>query len=152
MAGKYDLALEEARRELSRQSADLASLRDRSVTLLGIGGTLVSILGGLAIRDGGDLGTFTVVAVGAFCALSAITVIVLWPRKVEFGQDPSRIIEAADVPGATTDDLVKHLAEQMNTQYGTNKPKVDDLVWWYCGAVVLFVVEVVALLLDLRGR
>ncbi|GAA4760215.1 hypothetical protein GCM10023350_53070 [Nocardioides endophyticus] len=152
MAGKYDLALEEARRELSRQSADLSSLRDRSVTLLGIGGTLASILGGLAIRDGREISPFTVAAVGAFCALSTVTVVVLWPRKVEFGQNPSMIIKAADVPGATTDDLVKHLAEQMNAQYGINKPKVDDLVWWYCGAVVLFVVEVVALLLDLRGR
>ncbi|MEV5002833.1 hypothetical protein [Nocardioides sp. LML1-1-1.1] len=150
--GKYDLALEEARRELERQSSDIASLRDRAVTLLTIGGTLATILGGLATRGGAEVRPFTYAGVGLFCALAVVAVVVMTPRKVHFGQDPAKIIEAADVQGSSSDSLVRHMAEQMNEQYETNKPKVDQLTYWYTGAVVLFAAEVVALLLDLRGR
>lgn len=152
MPGRYDVALEEARRELARQSSDLASLRDRTVTLLTIGGTLATLLGGLAIRDEDAIGPFTYVGVGSFCALAVVAVVVLAPRSMHFGQDPTKVIEAIEVNGSTNDAVTKHLAEQMNQQYGKNKPKIDDLAYWYTGGVVLFSVEVVALLLDLQGR
>lgn len=152
MSGRYDVALEEARRELARQAGDLASLRDRTVTLLTIGGTLATILGGLAIRDDAEMGPFTFAGVGLFCALALVAVVVMSPRNMHFGQDPSKVIEAIEVDGSTPDAVARHLAEQMNEQYGMNKPKVDILAYWYTGAVVLFAAEVVALLLDLRGR
>lgn len=152
MSGKYDVALEEARRELARQAGDLASLRDRTVTLLTIGGALATILGGLAIRDDAEMGPFTYAGVGLFCTLALVAVVVMTPRSMNFGQDPSKVIEAIEVEGSTADAVVRHLAEQMNEQYKRNTPKVDGLAYWYTGAVVLFAAEVVALLLDLRGR
>lgn len=152
MSSRYDVALEEARRELARQAGDLASLRDRTITLLTIGGTLATILGGLAIRDNAAMGPFTYAAVGLFCTLALAAVVVMTPRSMNFGQDPSKVIEAIEVDGSTADAVVRHLAEQMNRQYEENKPKVDSITYWYTGAVVLFAGEVIALLLDLRGR
>jgi len=105
VVAKYVLALEEARRGLDRQAADLASLRDRVTTLLGIGGTLVTILGGLAIRNGADLRTWTWIAIAAFCGLALASVVGLWPREVTFSHDPEAIVAAADTEGATTDDV-----------------------------------------------
>ena len=120
--------------------------------MLGIGGTLVSVLGGLAIRDGADLSAWTWCSIGTFCALATVSVFILWPRKVSFSHDPAKLIEAAEVHEATTDHGVKHLATQMGVQYDTNKAMLDHLVALYCVAVGMFVAEVIALLLDLRGR
>lgn len=152
MTGKFDLALEEGRRGLDRQAADLSSLRDRTTALLGVGGTLASVLGGLAIRDGAELHTTTYIAVSAFCLLAAVAVFVLWPRRVTFSHDPSQLVLAANVPHATTDDLTEHLAIQMGDQYQTNKVALDKVVGAFSIASAIFGVEVVALLLDLRGR
>ena len=152
VAEKYALALDEARRALDRQAADLSSLRDRTTSLLGIGGTLASILGGLAIRDGAALHGWTYLAVGAFCALAVVSVLVLWPRRVSFAHDPARLIDAANVRDATNDDVVEHLARQMGHQYDGNSSTLDRLVVAFCFAVALFVIEVLALLVDLRGR
>lgn len=152
VAAKYDLALDEGRRGLDRQSADLSGLRDRTTTLLGVGGTLATVLGGLAIRDGAELHVWTYLSVGAFSALAAVSVFVLWPRPVSFTHDPAQLIAAADVPNATTDHLTEHLAEQMGRQYDKNKKVLDRLVSAFSVAAALFGVEAVALLLDLRGR
>ena len=150
--GKYELALEEARRGLDRQAGDLSNLRDRTTVLLGVGGTLASILGGLAIRDGAKLHVWTYIAIGAFCCLAVVAVYVLWPRSVTFTHDPRLLIQAADVSGAKGDDIARHLADQMGDQYDSNKGVLDRIVAAFPVAAAIFGVEVVALLLDLRGR
>ncbi|MFJ9390258.1 hypothetical protein ACIRON_15640 [Nocardioides sp. NPDC101246] len=152
MTGKYALALEEARRGLDRQATDFANLRTRTTSLLGIGGTLVSVLGGLAIRSGGELRCTTYAAILSFVALALLSVWVLAPRKVTFTHDPKAIITAIDVPDAEEDDAVAHLAEQMGTQYDDNKKVLDRLAQLYTIAASVFVIEVFTLLLDLRGR
>lgn len=152
MTGKYVLALDEARRGLDRQATDLANLRTRTTSLLGIGGTLVSVLGGLAIREGGDLRCTTYAAILSFVGLALLSVWVLAPRKVTFTHDPQAIVDAIDVPDADADDAVAHLATQMGTQYDENKKVLDRLAQLYTAAASIFVIEVVTLLLDLRGR
>lgn len=124
----------------------------RTTSLLGIGGALVGILGGLAIRDSADLHLATYAAILSFVALALLSVWVLAPRRVTFTHSPEAIVDVIDTPGADNDDTVVHLARQMTTQYATNKKVLDRFATLYVVAASVFVIEVVMLLIDLRGR
>jgi hypothetical protein len=150
---RYTLALDEARRALDRQADDVAGLRQRTTGLVSVGGLAAAFIGGLAVRDNAPLSVWTAVGVLAFAALLAVAVFALWPRKFVFTQHSDQVVGWVDNDGsATAGDIARDLALHLTIQYGRNAPKVDRLTDFYTVGLALLVVEIVAMLLDLRGR
>ena len=149
---RYTLALEEARRGFDQLGGELSRVRDRASAALGIGGLAASFLGGLAIRDGAVLSLWTWLSIGAFVALAALCFAILWPRRFRTSQDPAMLVGWAETDGVTIDDMERDLALHMGADYDSNREILDRLMWLYCGVVVALMVEISALVLDIRSR
>jgi hypothetical protein len=148
----YALALEEARRGFDQLAADVTMVRDRTVSTLGMGGLAASFVGGLAIRGGSDVSGWTWLAVTAFTTLAVLSVIVLWPRRFHVSQDPGKLVAWAEENGASAADMERDLALWLGKKYDENRPKVDWLGVIYTAAMVAFLIEIAALVLDLMSR
>lgn len=152
VASKYDLALDEARRGIDQQLAELNLIRQRASALMTMGGVLATIFGGLAIREGAEVRAGTWVALAAFVLLAILTVACLYPREMHFGQEPESIITAIDVAQGDADAVTAHLARQIGVQHDSNRSPLRSLVRFFSWSVGAFVVEVIALTFDLAGR
>jgi len=150
--GTYALALEEARRGFDQLAAEVSVVRDRAGSILGMGGLAASFLGGLSIRDGADVSVWTWLAVIAFVALAVLCVIVLWPRRFHVSQHPGELVAWAEEDGASVADMERDLALWLGKKYDENRPIVDWLSLMYSAASVAFLLEIVALILDLMSR
>lgn len=89
----YTLALEEARRGFDQLAGEVSDVRNRSVSLLGMGGLAASFLGGLTLRNGAPVTAWTWVAVAAFVVLAALCAVVLWRRHFHVSQDPAVLVQ-----------------------------------------------------------
>jgi preprotein translocase subunit SecG len=149
---RYTLALEEARRSMDQQMADLAGIRARATTLLGVAGLSASFLGGLALRDDPALSRYTWVAIGAFIAVTGVCLAILWPRAFRASRDPAKLVAWAELDDTSSDQMDRDLALWIGKQYDGNVNTLNRLMWLYCGAVVVLLIEIAALVLDLRTR
>ena len=152
MSTVYALMLDEARRGLDRQLDDFGRLRDRMVALIGVGGTLVSILGGVAVREDSPVTAWTWGALGSFVLLAALTIYVLWPRTSHANHDPIAIEKATEAANGDSDAVVRHVALQTGEQYDRNRAAYTRLVGAFCLGTLVFVAEILCLIVDLRGR
>lgn len=148
---RYTLALDEARRAVDQQSSDLAHIRNRTTTLVAVGGLAAAFIGGLAIRNDAPLTVWTYLGVGAFAGLLAVTTFVLWPRKFEFGQQGDHLVEWAD-EGDDFARMNRDLALHLAGQCGRNETKLLQLHHAHSFGLALLLIEIVSLLVDLRGR
>lgn len=149
---RYELALDEARRAMEQQRADLSGLRDRAGTLLGFAGLASAFLGGLAIRDGAQVGSWTWVAVVAFILIALAVLFVLWPRKFTLSLGSPKLVGWAEHDAADLNQMRRDAALWLDDHYTKNRKKLDWMYGTYTVAIVLLMIEIVALLLDLKGR
>jgi hypothetical protein len=149
---RYTLALEEARRGFDQLDAELARLRERASTALGIGALVASFLGGLAIRNGASLSLWTWLAISALVAVALLCFAILRPRRFRTSQDPAVLVGWAETEGVTLDAMERDLALRLAEQYDPNAKILDRLMWLYCGVVVALIVEISALVLDIWSR
>lgn len=145
----YALAVEEARRGADGQADALKSLRGQATTLVTIGGLSATFLGGLG--NGGNFTAWTALAIAAFVVLVALAVIVSWPFGFYTSQQPSVLVQWAE-GGASTEQQQRDLALHMERQYQTNEGRLGWRRRLYCAALVALPLELVFLLIDLRGR
>jgi hypothetical protein len=148
----YTLALEEARRGFDQLAQEVSVVRDRAVSTLGMGGLAASFLGGLAIRDGAEVTVWTWVAVGSFMALACLCVTVLWPRRFHVSQDPAELVLWAEHYGASHGRMERDLALWLGKKYDDNRTRIDRVGQLQSVASIAFLVEVVALFVDLLTR
>jgi hypothetical protein len=148
-APRYLLALEEARRGMDQQVADLSGVRDRAVTVLGIGGLAASFMGGLALKEDSSMGGWTWVVVIAFVLVAGLCVYTLWPRHFPVTQNPSKLVLKEETSGMTAEDMTRDLAIHIGRLYDDNRATLDRLMRFYCGAIVALLVEITALILNL---
>lgn len=148
----YATALEEARRSFDRLADEVTVVRDRMVSTLGMGGLAAAFVGGLASRDGAKVSGWTWVAVTAFAVLAVLTAVALWPRRFHVSQRPDVLVDWVEGHQASPADVERDLALWLGEKYDDNRPKVDLLSWVYSGAVVVFLIEIAALILDLMNR
>lgn len=148
----YSLALEEARRGFDELNAEVSVIRDRCVSILGMGGLAASFLGGLAIRDGADVSRWTWLAVIAFVALAGLCTFVLWPRRIYLTMHPGELVAWAEEDHASTSTMQRDLALWLGKAYDDNRPTVDRLSRLYTLAAMAFLVEIAALIYDLMSR
>lgn len=150
--GRYQLALDEARRAMEQQRADLSGLRDRAGTLLGFAGLASAFLGGLAIRDGAKLGHWTWVAVAAFVLIALGVLFVMWPRKFTLSLGSPKLVGWVEDDGAELNKMRRDVALWLDDHHTENQKKLDRMYAAYTSAILLLMIEIVALLLDLKGR
>jgi hypothetical protein len=148
----YAIALEEARRSFDRLADEVNVVRNRMVSTLGMGGLAAAFVGGLAIRDGAKMSCWTWAAVVAFVVLAVLTAVALWPRRFHFSKRPDVLVAWVEEHGASPTEMERDLALWLGEKYDENRPKVDLLSWVYSGAVVVFVIEIAALIFDLMSR
>jgi len=147
----YALALEEARRGLDQQMTDLDGIRNRTGTVLGLAGLAASLIGGLTGQVAPEPSAWSWVAVSAFVGVAVLSVVILWPRKVRTTQDPKKLVTWAETDNVTADAMHRDLSLYMGTQYDGNWRTLHAMMWAYCAALVLLVVEIIALILDVRS-
>lgn len=144
-APRYVLALEEARRGMDQQVADLSGVRDRAATVLGIGGLSASFMGGFAWREDASPSRWIWAAVPAFVLVAVLYVIILWPRRFPVTEKPVELVRWEETEGATVDGMNRNLALYMGRMYDNNRATLNLLMRLYCGAVAAVLVEITAL-------
>jgi hypothetical protein len=144
------LAYEEAKRAIDRQSNALDELRGRAGILLAALSLATSFLSGLAL-SGEDLSKRAIVAVlaaaaiVAFLAAAGACVAVLWPpREGEwvFNLSAKEIIRQIDAtaPGEAT--VHRELALRHHADYRKNEGRLEDLYWLFRAACIALAFEV----------
>ena len=148
----YTLALEEARRGFDQLAAEVSDVRSRAVSLLGMGGLAASFLAGLTLRDEETLTGWAWLAVAAFVVLAVLCALVFWRRHFHVSQHPAVLVQWAEHHMASRDEMERDLALWLGKKYDENRVSVDRLGRLLTVATVAFLIEIVALLVDLvRG-
>lgn len=147
--GRYDLALQEARRGFDEQAAHLSQMRGRVPALAGFGSVTFSVLVAVGSAAESQIGTVLLSgATAAFVAMILCCIGVLWPRKVVPSALPHVLVEWAETPAVTADEMTKQLASRIGTAYNTNKPQLEQVTRLFMVALGSFATAV--LLLSLR--
>lgn len=147
------LAYEEAKRAIDRQSDQLDGLRGRGGILLGAVSLATSFLAGLAL-DGGDLSTWAtvaaIVATIAFIVAAGMCVAILWPRaEWGFNLSAGRILQQLDALTPTEAEAYRELALRIQGNYRANRDRLDVLFWLFRIACIALGVETLAWLVTL---
>lgn len=150
ISDRHLLALEEARRGLDQQQADLNSLRDRSGNLLQFGGLAAAFVGSLAWRDAQAVTTWSVAAAATFAVLAVLVIYVLWPRYFTFSND-ARIMLGNEWD-LTPAEIAEHLAVYLAGHADDNRRAIRRMMIAYETGMVAFLAEIAFLLIDLWGR
>jgi hypothetical protein len=155
--GSEQLAYEEAKRAIDRQSDAVDGLRGRAGILLAAVSLATSFFGGLALSDD-DLSTFgivaAIVAIIAFAAAAATCVAVLWPRAAwRFNLSAKLIVRQLDATGPSEATAYRELALRHEANYDANEAhlvrRFAGLFWLFRAACVALGVEVLAWLVVL---
>lgn len=148
----YTLALEEARRGFDQLAGEVSDVRNRSVSLLGMGGLAASFLGGLTLRDGAPVTVWTWVAVAGFVVLAVLCAMVLWRRRFHVSQSPAVLVQWVEHHGASRSEMERDLALWLGRKYDENRVSVDRLGRLLSVASIAFLIEIAALIIDLVRR
>jgi hypothetical protein len=145
------VALDEARRAIDQQKADLAAARTAVTGLLGIGGVAASLLGGFAVSKSQPLNGWTWIGLGAFAAMVVVTCAVVWPYTFWFDVRAVDLVAWAEQYHQDQDSVRRNLALFLDRDWRRN----GRTMWWLTIARIpmmgLLLVEIGALLLSLRG-
>ena len=121
------LVLDLALRSLEQQEREVSELRARTNTVIAAAALTASFLGAAAIREHGGLSVWSVLALVVLVATGALSLFVLWPRKLSFAFD-------ARVTYTELYELVDRVAEAQlrvayaaRDRYQLNKRTIDDL-------------------------
>ncbi|MGH3482287.1 MAG: hypothetical protein ACRDPQ_03545 [Nocardioidaceae bacterium] len=149
--GRYSLALEEARRSLAQQSDELASIRGRAISLASIGSLSAAFVGGLAARDDAPVTGWTGVAIVAYVLLLGVSATILAPWRLFVFAQRANVIDAWASNGHQVSQMERSVAFYMDRQYSRNSKRLDIFAALYLVGLAFLFVEILFLLLDLRG-
>jgi hypothetical protein len=149
---RLTIILEEARRALDHQQADLNSLRDRAGNLLQFGGLAAGVLLTIILRGDKAVATgWTLAGALAFGVLAVLSVFILWPRWFAFSNDVT-VMLGKDWNHLTPPKVAERLAECLDEDNCANAKKIKWMVWAYTIGIIAFLIEIGCLLIDLLGR
>ncbi|MDP9397532.1 MAG: hypothetical protein M3P96_06765 [Actinomycetota bacterium] len=142
---KPELVLEEARRLLARQEANLDGLRTRAAAMLSVAALAGGLFGGRSTGDRSALATGgVVVALVLFVVTAALLLWVQRPREFTFSHDLSDWInDLREGRPVDATEFAYNISRDLNDYRQQNKTKIDHLACcylWICGLVALQVV------------
>jgi hypothetical protein len=144
-----EIAYTEAVRTITRQQDVVDGLRTRAGTLFAGAALVTAFLGGQALSRDPTFDVVTWIAIGAFVALFALTLVILWPWPFRFALSAQILIE--DHLEKDVAELQVYVAEIWEKNYHLNQPRVDALHWVFRAACAALSLEVVAWLISI-GR
>jgi hypothetical protein len=150
MPSRPEIALREAIRGLEGQAEDLAAVRSHLSAAITAGALAAAFIGG--VTD--DHGIFFWIAVGAFALLALATIRVYWPVDFQYSFNGYQLVQTyvdARYP-RTVDFMMRELTLHGADNYEDNQEVLNRLWTWQTRALVLFGVEIVALILNLAVR
>ncbi|MGH3484338.1 MAG: hypothetical protein ACRDPQ_14020 [Nocardioidaceae bacterium] len=150
-AGRYSLALDEARRSLDHQSGELASIRGRAISLASIGSLAAAFVGALASRDDAPVTALTWLGVAAYVLLIGISAAILAPWRLFTFAQRANVIERWASNGHQVAQMERSVAFYMDRQYHRNSKRLDLFAALYLLGLVFLFAEILFLLLELRG-
>jgi hypothetical protein len=141
----YDLALQEARRSNDQQFVDLGTVRSNATVAFALA------LGALLLTPLDDQPHWYIrTATGIVAAILGFWASICWPRGFTFTQDPAVLVRWVERPDEPSHDAqTRQLALFMGEAYEKNRVKLDRLVFWYQGCVLLLALEIAWLLASL---
>jgi hypothetical protein len=147
-AAVYEIAYAEAVRALSEQFALVESIRARAGLLLSAGAVMTSFLGAQAL-DRSGLGALAWLALGGFCAASALCLVVLSHRSWRLGSRSIDLMALSIGPGEVLGRSRLHrvLALQLQEGFAENERWVEWLGVLLQLASLLFAADVALWLL-----
>jgi hypothetical protein len=147
MASPEEIAYQESMRSLDGQARDLASVRAHVSIALSAAGIAAAFLGAQA--DG--RGPAYWIAAAAFALLALVTVLVYRPVDFPWGFDGHKLVtEYVDPkPRPAPAFVMRELAVHAADNYQVNRRTLDRLWRRQSQALLLFAIEVVALLVNI---
>jgi hypothetical protein len=155
-----DVAYDEALRSINAQAGVLDELRGRTATLLAAASLVTSFLGGVVLAsptlENGvvsrpPIGGWGWFAIGAFCAIGVLSLLIVWPYTWRFEMDPLAIATSAERAGLDDQGLKFNLIRFHQQNHNRNQWKIDGLFWAFRLACAALVLETLAWIIDLRG-
>lgn len=142
------LLWDESRRQITRQEADLDTLRSRAVALLSVSSLVAGLFGARATtHHHPTFATVATVAALAFFSLSVLAILlVLAPKRKgwEFAQNLDqwfpRLMDGTLTPVTVTTNLAEHVEASRKK----NQVVLESLYWWFSAACLLSGLEVLA--------
>jgi hypothetical protein len=152
---RLEVILGHALAGLDRQSKRIDDLRGRAAAVLSAASISAAFLASTALDNHAKFRTETWVGTVAFVAVVLITAVLIAPaRRWVFVLDPrwmlSEYVDADD--SRDIDYMRRDVAEWADKYYRGNAKKLGWRTWALAGACALVAVEVVAFVLDIRGR
>jgi hypothetical protein len=153
------VAWEEGIRAVERQATSLDEARSRAGALLTAASIAAAFLGGSAVDDATQgLSGFTTAAwvgIGAFAIVGLCAAAVMFPvRGWKLHRSPADIlreyVQHAEPLGA--DDMLHDLAHHLQDDYKDNESRLEVIYVALSASCVALVVEIGALVWDLRNR
>lgn len=151
-AEQYRLVFEEARRALDRQASSLDSVRGRAGTLIAASSIVTGFIGNFQAVASPGLAFW--LALAAYGGVVLLAVVILWPaRGWRLGPDTKRVLEdyLDRDDFASQPELHRALAIHMDGWYARNQRRLDLRLRLFVAASILLLVEVVALVVEVRG-
>jgi hypothetical protein len=157
-AAAYEVVYAESIRALDLQRAAFDGLRGRVGFLLSAATIATSFLGGLALTDRADAGSW--IAIFLFVAFGGVALRLLWPRAEGadgFSATPSIVIgeylERGDEDRASLAEIYRDLALFAEAAHNRNRDvHLVPLTNYFRAAIVLLTAEIVAWVIDLGLR
>jgi len=154
----YEVVYREAIRALDLQRNAFDALRSRVGFLLSAAAIATSFLGGLALRDRSDTGSW--IAIFLFVAFGAFALRLLWPRAEGaegFTATPSLVIsqylEVEDEQNSDLGTIYRDLALFAEEAHDFNRDEhLNPLTNYFRAAITLLTAEIVAWVVDLAIR
>lgn len=142
------LAYEEAKRAIDRQSSSLDGLRGRAGILLAAISLSTSFFGGLALGED-DLSRWAiavaVLAIVSFVVAAGACVAVLWPRaEWAFNLSAKRIIRQLDETRPDEATAYRELALRLEVNHRANETRLEVLFRLFRTACVALAIETLA--------
>ena len=153
--GSYNVVLEESRRLLNRQEANLDGLRTKAATSLSAAAVVAALFGTDLLKHH-HLNVLEATALALFAVGSVLSIVVLQPSGFVFGRtsldDFISDIDSAEDKSSAIDDVERDLALMLDGYRQDNKRTVGLLTTGYRWSLWLLVAQVLAWSLDLALR
>lgn len=92
--------------------------------MLGFAGLASAFLGGLAIRDGVQIGEWTWIAVATFVLIALAVLVVLWPRKLTLSLASPKLVGWIENDDADLNQMRRDAALWLDDHYAANQKKL----------------------------
>lgn len=145
------LVLDEAQRGIDQQKKDLEGLRGRAGATIGYSAVVISVIGGIVLRDSARMSALTWIGLGLFVITAALSVFVLAPKTLTLKLDPEWMDERIE-HGDSISTMMRSASHGLVRAHATNERTFTWMHRAYLLSVLTLLAEACVLIVDLSRR